>query len=202
MADNTVAYFVRHGATNLNNSNSFRGPMNVPLAENGIQQGTDLARFFADKPLGAAYSSDMDRVLHTAELAVGGKGIDVSATSDLRSWNVGNFAGKNKPDNKSAIQMYQDNPDEKVPGGESLNSFRSRVQPRIKTAVLSGIHTGVPSVVFTHSSVIHELSHVLYGDHNYIKVKPGGVVGVQWDGKKLSAKTMWRGEKGEQGYGA
>jgi phosphoserine phosphatase len=200
--DSTVAYFVRHGSTALNNGNEFRGPMNVPLADNGIQQAKDLNGFFKDKALGSAYSSDMDRVQHTAELAVGDKDLPISTTPDLRSWNVGKFAGKSKSEHQFEIKYYQDNPDEKIPHGESLNQFRNRVQPRIKTAIMAGIHTGVPSVVFTHSSVIHELSHVLYGDHQHIKVKPGGVVAVNWDGKKLSAKGVHRTEKGEQGYGA
>jgi broad specificity phosphatase PhoE len=202
MESKPVAYFVRHGSTTLNNDDCFRGPINAPLAENGISQGKELHSFFQDKVLGSAYSSDMDRVQHTADLAVGDKGLPTSITPDLRSWNVGKFAGRSKPQHQHEIAMYQDNPDEKIPQGESLNQFRNRVQPRIKTAIMAGIHTGVPSVVFTHSSVIHEVSHVLTGDHNYHKVKPGGVLGVMWNGKKLTAKALLHKEQGEVGYGA
>lgn len=202
MQPRIVSYFVRHGETAANARNEFRGPLNIPLDEKGIQQAEGVRGFLKNITLGTAYASDMDRVLHTADIALKDKDISPSVTPDLRSWNVGHFAGQPKPENQFQIKYYQENPDEKIPGGESLNEFRKRVQPRIKTAIMAGIHTQVPSIVFTHSSVIHELSHILYGDHQYIKVKPGGVVGVAWDGKQFKAKTMLGGEHGEQGYGA
>jgi broad specificity phosphatase PhoE len=196
-----VSYFVRHGSTALNQNDSFRGPLNVPLDAEGIQQGKDLNAFFKPIALGAAYSSDMDRTLHTADLALAGKGMSVSPTADLRALNVGNFAGQPKAPNQFQMQYYQDNPNETIPGGESLHAFRKRVQPRIKTAILAGIQTGVPSVSFVHSSIIHEVSHIITGNHNAVKVKPGGVVGVGWDGKNLSAKALFREQKRGNGYG-
>jgi|SRR5271157_2498207 len=197
-----VAFFARHGETELNKSNSFRGPLDVPLDANGIQQGKDLNKFFQPLALGAAYSSDMQRTIHTADLALAGKGIEVSPTPDLRAFNVGTFGGQPKEPNQFHMQYYQDNPNETIPGGESLHAFRKRVQPRIKTAILSGIQTGVPSVTFAHSSIIHEVSHIIYGDHQKVKVKPGGVLGVSWDGKNLSAKALFRKQEGKQNYGA
>lgn len=198
----TVAYFVRHGSTSANNGNEFRGPIDFPLAPDGVKQAEDLNKWFKDIGLGSAYSSDMDRAMHTAEVTLRGKGIEASPTPDLRSWNVGKFAGLPKPPNEFQIKYYQDNPDEKIPEGESLNQFRKRVQPRIKTAIMAGIHTGVPSVSFVHSSVVREVSHIINGDHTVHKVKPGGVMGVQWDGKKLSTKALFRPERKDQGYGA
>jgi hypothetical protein len=59
----------------------------------------------------------------------------------------------------------------------------------------------VPSVSFVHSSIIHEVSHIITGNHNAVKVKPGGVVGVGWDGKNLSAKALFREQKRGNGYG-
>lgn len=204
MSENPVAYFVRHGQTALNAADSYRGPIDAQLDEKGIQDGKEVGQFLSDKPLGTAYSSDMERVMHTADLAVGMRGIVPSSTPDLRSWNVGKFAGQPKAGNEFPMKMYQDNPDEKIPGGESLKAFRTRVQPRIKVAIMKGIHSGVPSVTFTHSSVIHEVCNVIHGDHEYDKVKPGGVLGVFHNPKtnKLSARAIFKQDKGPKGYGA
>ena len=101
------------------------------------------------------------------------------------------------------IDFFQKNENTAIPNGESLNQFRLRVGPRIKNSILKGIQSGVPSITFLHSSGIHELSHILYGDHSYIKVKPGGVVGVYHNGNKLSAHALINESKGhnEEHYG-
>src|SRR6267142_1929353 len=119
-----------------------------------------------------------------------------SETPDLRSWNTGYLSGLPKSKHQNDIDFFQKNENTAIPNGESLNQFRLRVGPRIKNSILKGIQSGVPSITFLHSSGIHELSHILYGDHSYIKVKPGGVVGVYHNGNKLSAKALVNESKG------
>src|SRR5271166_4692855 len=168
--DKLVSVFVRHGETALNASDSFRGPMDIPLSSQGIQDAKDVANFLKPTTFGNTYSSDMQRTVHTSEAILEPRGMAATTTPDLRSWNVGHFAGLPKAGTEFQIKYYQDNPNESIPEGESLHNFRGRVQPRIKTAIVAGTHTGVPSLVVTHSSVIHELSHMVYGDHEAVKV--------------------------------
>jgi alpha-ribazole phosphatase len=197
-----VAYFVRHGTTDGNAAGLFRGPIDYPLDAQGVKDAHKLKDFFKDKALGTAYSSDTRRALTTAETVLDSKGITPSETSDLRSWNVGYLAGLPKKENHKDINFFQENENTEVPNGESLAKFRQRVQPRIKNSIMVGIKSPHPSITFTHSSVIHELSHMLYGDHQQVKVKPGGVVGVYKQGNKLSAKALFRESKPESNYGS
>lgn len=199
-----IAYFVRHGTTEGNTKGLFRGPLDFPLDSNGLKDAENLKNFFGNVDLGAAYSSDTTRARTTAEAVLEPKGMVASETPDLRSWNVGYLAGLSKKENQKDINFFQKNESTVVPNGESLHQFKIRVQPRIKNSIMKGITSGVPSITFTHSSVIHELSHMLYGDHSYIKVKPGGVVGVYKRGNQLTAKALLRPETGKQneGFGA
>jgi len=176
-----VALFMRHGQTEANKKGEFRGPLNVPLDITGMQQALDARRFLAGylngKPLGEAFRSSKDRTAQTADIALGPDKAKVVKNFD--PLNVGDFAGQPKNDeNMKAIMHYQKNPDQKIPGGERINDFRARTNPEIKMAIQSGEKTGRPSISFVHSSTIHQVSHLLHGDHNLVKVTPGGIVGV------------------------
>jgi broad specificity phosphatase PhoE len=179
--DKLLALFVRHGQTEANKEKLFRGPMNFPLDSVGRQQGLDVRRFLAgylgDKPLGASYRSSKNRTGEMADITIGpGK---TKVIKNFDALNVGNYAGQHKtPENMKAIMHYQKNPDEKIPGGERINDFRARTNPEIKMVISEGEKTGRPTISFVHSSTIHQVSHLLHGDHNLVKVTPGGVVGV------------------------
>ncbi len=198
-----VAYFVRHGETGGNAAGLFRGAIDYPLSAKGIKDANKVKDYFSGIDLGSAYSSDTTRTRQTNEAVLGPKDMVASETSDLRSWNLGYLSGLKKTEHQREIAYFQDNPNQDVPNGESLNKFRGRITPRIKNSILKGIKEGVPSITFLHSSGIHELSHLLYGDHSYIKVKPGGVVGVYKQGNKLTAKALLNESKGhnDEHYG-
>ena len=193
-----VAYFVRHGTTEGNENGVFRGPIDYPLDQKGMQDAKSLKDYFAPIALGTAYSSDTQRARTTAETVLEPKGMVASETSDLRSWNVGYLAGLPKSEHQNDVDFFQKHEATIVPNGESLNQFRNRVQPRIKNSIMKGVSSGVPSITFTHSSVIHEVSHMLHGDHMAVKVKPGGVVGVFKSGNKLTAKALYKPEIGKK----
>jgi broad specificity phosphatase PhoE len=176
-----VAIFVRHGQTEANKERRFRGALNIPLDSTGKSQGYDararVSSLLDGKPAGAAFTTSRIRSKQMADIVVGpGHHQEVKNLDPL---NVGNFSGQPKNDeNMKAIMHYQNNPDEKIPGGERINDYRARVNPEIMMAVHLGDETGRPSVVFGHSSTIHQVSHLFHGDHNAVKVTPGGVVGV------------------------
>jgi broad specificity phosphatase PhoE len=189
-SDKLVGYIVRHGTTASNEAGLFRGQINVPLDEKGLGDAQQLSKYFADKQLGDAVTSDLDRAVHTSEAILDPKGQVAHQTEDLRAWSLGYLGGQVKADHKMEVGYYQDNPDEVPPRGESLNQFRKRVQPRLKESILKGMQNGVPSLMVAHSSIIHEASHLLHGDHNYAKVEPGGVVGIYHGSKGFHLKEL------------
>jgi len=187
-----VAYFVRHGETAGNAKGLFRGSLDFPLSDKGHKDAEHLKDYFSNTELGAAYSSDTTRTRQTNETVLEPKGMTASETSDLRSWNVGYLSGLPKSEHQNDIDFFQHNENTDIPNGESLAKFRKRVQPRLKNSILKGIQDGVPSITFTHSSVIQEVSHMIHGNHKVAKVKPGGVIGVYHDGNKLSVKALFK----------
>lgn len=176
---NIIAYFVRHGETTANNQGRFRGATDYPLNEKGFVDARRLAAYFKDKPLGDAWSSDLKRAETTAGIVLDPRGIDYEPDEDLRSLNIGNLAGELKKYHKDDMDYFERNPEVVMPGGESINQFRSRVKTPVLRAIHKGIINKLPSIVFTHSSIIHEVNNIIHHDHNANLVKPGGVVGVE-----------------------
>ena len=191
MAHKLVAMFVRHGSTTLNGENKFRGPMDVDLDDAGKADAKQLSQHLKGHGVRDVFDSGMKRSKQTARIAMPGK--KSKTVKELEPFNIGDFAGQPKnEENMKKILHYQNNPDEKIPGGETLNEFRNRVNPKIDMAIRRGQQAGRPTVVFGHSSTIHQVGHHLHGDHNHVKVKPGGIVGVFHTPKGYEAKAMFK----------
>jgi len=192
---NIVSYFVRHGTTAGNEQKRFRGWIDIPLDEKGFSDARKVEAFFRDKPLGDAWSSDMKRALSTAEITLDPRGISFEEDEDLSPLNTGHFAGEKKDYHLDDMEYYQRNPDIKIPGGESINEFRQRVKTPILRAISKGITNKEPSIIFTHSSVIHEVNNIIHHDHNANLVKPGGVIGVEFSGNKFKVHQLLKPHK-------
>src|ERR1035437_7795730 len=70
-----VAFFLRHGETDLNKNNDFRGDLDVPLNAEGEQQAAALVPFFANKQFSGAYGSARKRVAQTMKPLMEEKGM-------------------------------------------------------------------------------------------------------------------------------
>lgn len=188
-----VLYLARHGATTLNLDNCFRGNANPPLAPEGIRDASVLASFFADQPFSFIVTSDRTRAAQTANIIDKGRGIKIHLTPKLRAFNIGDFSGKPRSDeNVEALQYYIDNPDIVIPGGESLNQFRSRIRPAIMEAIELSDEAGTPGLLVAHSSIVHETSNLIRGDHMACLVKPGGAVCIYVQKGKLGMEAIWK----------
>ncbi|HXQ34841.1 MAG TPA: histidine phosphatase family protein, partial [Anaerolineales bacterium] len=176
--DTPIAYFVRHGETAGNAKGTFRGTGEYPLNAQGKADAKNLAKWFSDKAISAVYSSSLGRTRETAEAIAVPKGIKVQPIDALKSIDVGYLSGEPKEDHKHVMDYFEKYPHERIPMGESLNEFRTRTQPPIKKILVEGARAKTPVVAVVHSSIIHELNHIVHGDHNQNLVKPGGIVGV------------------------
>ena len=63
-----LLYLIRHGRTDLNARNLFRGNVDVPLDKVGIQDGEEAADFLKDVEPSFLVSSDKQRALQTAKV--------------------------------------------------------------------------------------------------------------------------------------
>ena len=188
-----VCYVVRHGQTILNKDKRFRGNANPPLDSTGIKQAQDLADLFASKQISHIFCSDKQRSTKTAQIIAQSKGCQIHPSEGLRALDVGDFSGqKRTKESEADLQKYLDHPDAPIPGGESLQDFRNRIRPCLQTAVDLFCECGAPPVLVAHSSVVHEVGNILYGDHKKILVEPGGAIMVYSQNGSLGAKPIFR----------
>lgn len=186
-------YVVRHGRTTLNASGSFRGNVNPPLDSVGLQQAEKLAELFQDKDISAIFSSEKQRATKTADTIAKGRSIPIHQSPNLTALNVGHLSGqKRTPENIKLLISYLDNPECVIPGGESLNQFKSRVDPCIEQAIKIGLDCGCPAMIVAHSSIIREVGSVVYGDHKKTLVEPGGAVAIYIKNGKYEAEPIYR----------
>jgi len=189
-----VAYFVRHGTTDLNQQNAFRGPIDAPLDAAGIRDANKVATLFEPIDISYIFHSDKKRTRKTAEIISERKpDVEVFSNPNLSAWNVGDLGGELKSEeNLKIVEYHVHNPDVAIPGGESFNDFKSRIRPLLQDAIEMGLHSGVPPLLVVHSSVIHELGSMIGGHHEYTLVEPGGVAAAYVDNGELDAEPIFR----------
>lgn len=200
-----VAFFVRHGDTDLNDGSGpqqeerFRGDLDVPLNEEGRRQAEDLVPHFAAREFSAAFHSGMQRTAQTLEPLMEDKGMEATEVDGLDSLDTGDFSGLPKTKkNKKKLEYFREHPDERIPGGETVNEFRGRVDPKIMTVIKIGDDAGKPSIACIHGSVMRELSRLLHDDYNKVKVEPGGVVGIFKSPNGYEAQALLKESQDEE----
>lgn len=187
-----VAYFVRHGQTELNKDSDFKGELQIGLNDKGKEQAQELADLFKNRSISEAHSSGLKRAKETAAPILAGRGIRLKTSDALNALDVGDLAGQPKND-KTLDEMshYQDHTDERIPGGESIDEFRRRLDPKILAIIHRGEETGKPTLAVVHGSVLRELARFInHDEHNQTKVKPGGIVAVFKSSSGYVAKAL------------
>lgn len=194
MPDKTICVFVvRHGQTVLNSAGMFRGNKNPPLDEVGRQQAKTIANLFRTIDISHVFCSDKVRATETAEMIAHEKQTPIHKSESLRALNVGDFSGqKRNAESEAALQVYLDDPDTQIPGGESLNEFKARIRPCIQEAVDLFLECGVPPLLVAHSSVVHEVGDMLHDSHKAVLVEPGGAIAIYFANGKLAAEPIFR----------
>jgi broad specificity phosphatase PhoE len=198
VSKNVLLYTARHGQTQLNFKNCFRGLADPELNASGRADAEKLAKFFQDIPLAAIFFSDKKRSAETARMiAAKHAGTPIFGTDTLWPWNVGMFSGQPKtPENVAKLEHFVQNPGIPIPKGESLNQFKNRIRPCLIEGMELANKAGKPVLFVVHSSVVHELGAFLNGgDHNSCLVKPGGVAQAVTDGCCIYAEPILKPEK-------
>lgn len=200
-----VAFFVRHGETDLNDppngdKERFRGDADVLLNDSGKKQAESLVPLFNAREFSAAFHSGMQRTAQTLEPLMKAKGMEAHKIDGLNSLNTGDFTGLPKnEENKKKLEYYRTHPSVRIPGGESVNEFRKRVDPRLMRIIRLGEDAGKPTIAAMHGSIMREISRLLCGgDYNAVKVDPGGVVAIYKDENGYSAVPILRENLAEE----
>ena len=136
---------VRHGETDWNKENYFRGHEDVKLNATGIAQADAVADALREKVFEAIYSSSLKRALVTARRIAAPHEIDVRDKPAFLDINYGVWQGKKESDVAKRYQplykRWKETPWKmKFPGGERVKKTWKRV------------NTGLREVLFLHGT--------------------------------------------------
>ena len=127
----TEIFLVRHGETEWNAGEIFRGRADVSLNEKGIVQAKLLGDYLKKLRLEAVYSSPLQRAVRTAERIARPHSLDVIMESALIDMDYGEWQGmpltEVKKIYKNLYKKWESAPEKvRIPGGESLDDVGNR----------------------------------------------------------------------------
>src|SRR5207249_3229147 len=124
---------IRHGETDWNKEDRFRGRSDVSLNRNGQRQAQAMAAHLADEKIAAVYASPLPRALETAAPLAAEHHLQVESSADLLDIDYGSWEGLSREEarNKSP-ELYETwikAPGRvRFPGGESTRQIRIRIE--------------------------------------------------------------------------
>ena len=129
----------RHGETDFNAREIFRGRADVPLNETGLKQARLLGEYLSREKIDVIYSSPLPRAVQTAEAVAAHHRREVNINDNLNDIDCGEWQGLSVSEVKERYtELYQDwldTPEQvRLPGGESLEDVRSRALPFVQDA--------------------------------------------------------------------
>ena len=89
----TRIYLVRHGQTQWNKEEIFRGTTDVPLNESGLKEARLAAEALREEPIKAVYTSPLARANQTAEAIARIHRMEARVIDDLRDICFGEWQG-------------------------------------------------------------------------------------------------------------
>jgi len=127
----TQIILVRHGETEWNVKEVFRGRIDIDLNETGLKQAQLLAKYLSDIKIDAIYSSPLKRALTTAEIMASYHKLKVEIAPGLIDFDYGEWQGLPHQEVRDKyIRLYAqwiERPELiKMPAGESLDEVRER----------------------------------------------------------------------------
>jgi broad specificity phosphatase PhoE len=136
----TRVYLVRHGTTDWNKEEIFRGRLDCKLNETGQAEARALAEYFRDIPLQAIYSSPLSRAMETAQAVAEAKALQVVPHPEFIDVDFGEWQGlplKEVREKYSELyRLWRERPEAiHFPGGENLARVRARAWEGLQKVV-------------------------------------------------------------------
>ncbi|MFC2007858.1 histidine phosphatase family protein [Chloroflexota bacterium] len=130
----------RHGETDWNVAEVFRGKFDIELNETGLKQAELLAEYLSSSGFDAIYSSPLKRSVKTAEAIAGNHNVRVNIAPGLDDFDYGEWQGLAHLEVKEKYwDLYSrwiNHPEQIVmPSGESLDNVRDRAMPVVDELV-------------------------------------------------------------------
>ncbi len=138
----TRIILVRHGQTEWNRVERFRGRAELDLDETGMRQAEATARRLAQWPVSALYTSPLKRAMRTAEALGRRLDVTVQTSPGLTDIDFGLWQGLSLEEaaqqNSAVYARWLESPERvKVPQGESLEEVRARAVAALEDILAS-----------------------------------------------------------------
>ena len=164
----TEIMLIRHGETEWNVEEVFRGRIDIELNQTGIKQAELLAGYLSGHTIDAIYSSPLKRAMKTAEIISGYHGLDVKIAPGLIDFDCGEWQGLSlqevKDSYKDTYAEWASRPEKvKIPGGESLDDVTQRAMKIVDDVI---VKYGRTVVLAAHRVVNKVLICALLGMDN------------------------------------
>ena len=166
----TLVVLVRHGQTEWNRVERFRGQADVPLDETGLAQAEATAQRVAAewRPV-AIYSSPLSRAVKTAEAIARHLGLPVQTHGGLTDIDYGQWQGLTPDEARTRwpemVDAWYHRPEAaQIPEGETLDTLRLRAVATVRE--LAARHRGQTIVLVGHTVVNRAILLGVLGLHN------------------------------------
>ncbi len=162
----THLILIRHGQTEWNREERFRGRVDIPLNETGKEQAQKIAARLANDPIDAIYSSPLQRALQTARPLADFKHLQVQTEPGLNDISFGALEGLKVEEARQAfpeiIDKWLNEPGHcKFPKGDSVKGLRTRLEDTLNA--LSAIHPDQTIALVSHRVVCHAAVCIVLG---------------------------------------
>ncbi|MCC7164760.1 MAG: histidine phosphatase family protein [Anaerolineae bacterium] len=149
---------IRHGETEWNKTERYRGRSDIPLNEIGILQAQKIATHLAAHKLDAVYASPLPRAIQTAKPLADSHNLEIQITADLLDIDYGAWEGMAREDIREKYPALHDKwvktPGRvEFPGGESIRQVRLRVDKLFNK--LCDDHLGETVALVSHRVTCH-----------------------------------------------
>jgi broad specificity phosphatase PhoE len=136
----TEIILARHGETEWNVEEVFRGRIDVELNETGVRQAELLAEYLGGQKIDAVYSSPLKRAFNTAKAIANRHKLKVEVAPGLIDCNFGKWQGLHLREVKDKYEKLYDQWAStphlvQMPDGESLDEVRKRALPVVNEVV-------------------------------------------------------------------
>lgn len=177
-----IAYVGRHASTENNDSGKYRGHLELPLSEKGVQEAKETVEFLKTLRPAPSWivSSDLPSAKGTARIYAKALGIKtMRPMKDLRGMDIDGFAGRSKAEAEAELKECFRHPDQPCgKDGETPRHFDERCAKTFAAIGKTAKRTGTIPLIVAHGSNTVFLTKKDCDDCNYQEppVKPGGLL--------------------------
>ena len=149
----TQVVLVRHGETEWNRVERFRGRIDIDLNERGQRQARAAARRLSGWQIKAVYSSPLKRALLTAQPIAEAYGLDVTVLEGINDVDYGAWAGLSPEEaadrHATLFETWVHDPLRmEFPQGESIKQVRDRAWAAFEAVCAA--HAGESIILVSH----------------------------------------------------